>query len=242
MATGLDIIKGALKRINVYAAGENLSTLDANDALEVLNDLLDSLSTQENFVYGSLENILTFVPGQYQYTIGVGGDFNVQRPLRVTNAFTRITSGSSPGLDYPIEILNQNQYADIGLKNLRGPWPKALYYNTTYPLGNLYFYPNPGSAGSLHLFTDTILTQMTLAGSVSLPQGYLRALKWLLATEICSEYGVPITPIMLLKSREASDAIRALNAVPVPILQLDSILAGSQHTDAGWILHGGFAS
>jgi hypothetical protein len=91
---GLDIIKGALKRINSYMPGETISSMDANDALESLNDLLDSLSTQENYIYGSLENILTFVPGQYQYTIGTGGNFNVPRPL-VMAAAHALASGDA---------------------------------------------------------------------------------------------------------------------------------------------------
>jgi hypothetical protein len=242
MANGLDIITGALRRINAYMPGENISDMDANDALDVLNDLLDSLSTQESYVYGSLENILAFTPGQYQYTIGTGGNFNVARPLRITKAFTRITNQQANGLDYPMDILSQQEYADIGLKRLGGPWPIAVYYNPTYPLGNLYFYPNPSGAGELHLFTDTILTNMSLAGAVSLPQGYKRALKWLLAGEIASEYGITPTPFVMSRIKESTDAIKELNRIPVPLAQFDATLIGTRRTDAGWILHGGFAS
>jgi hypothetical protein len=241
LTTALDIIQGALKRINSYMPGEVLSTHDSNDALETLNDLLDSLSTQENYVYGSLENILTFTAGQYQYTIGTGGNFNVQRPLRVTNAFTRITSSSSGGLDYPIEIIDQTSYANIGLKRLPGPWPVALFYNPTFPLGNLSFYPAPGSAGELHLFTDTILSNIaTLATVISLPQGYNRMLKLLLAEELIIEYGLAVPPMLLKKSKEAADAIKAINSTPIPVMTLDSDLVRGNRTDAGWILHGGF--
>lgn len=70
MPTANDIILGALKFINVYAPGEPLDDADAEDALVTLNDLLDSLSTQEYAIYAAVENILTFTPQKYQYTVG----------------------------------------------------------------------------------------------------------------------------------------------------------------------------
>jgi len=76
-ATALDIITGALKRINVLAAGETLDNLSSQDALIVLNDLLDSLSNEHLACYQRVENILNFTSGQGTYTIGTpqGGTF-----------------------------------------------------------------------------------------------------------------------------------------------------------------------
>lgn len=68
--TAQDLITGALKFINVYAPGESLDSADADDALATLNDLLDSWSTTPGAVFKTNENILTFTPGQYSYTIG----------------------------------------------------------------------------------------------------------------------------------------------------------------------------
>jgi hypothetical protein len=70
MTTANDIILGALKFANIYAPGEPLDSADADDCLTTLNDLLESLSTDQAAVYASDENILTFVPQQYRYTIG----------------------------------------------------------------------------------------------------------------------------------------------------------------------------
>src|SRR6266404_539225 len=45
--------------------------------MQVLNDLLDSLSTDQAFVYTQTQNILAWTPGKFQYTVGnpVGGTF-----------------------------------------------------------------------------------------------------------------------------------------------------------------------
>lgn len=88
--TAQDLITGALKFCNVYAPGESLDAADADDALATLNDLLDSWSTTPGAVFKSVENILTFVPGQYSYTVGNydAGEF----AGTVTNGSPTITS------------------------------------------------------------------------------------------------------------------------------------------------------
>src|SRR5271170_1426979 len=68
--TALDLITGALRNINVQEAGEPIQPNDAADALQVLNDLLESLSTDKLFVFTANQNIVAWTPGQFQYTIG----------------------------------------------------------------------------------------------------------------------------------------------------------------------------
>lgn len=241
MSTALDLITGGLRRINSYTAGESLSSADANDALSVVNDLLESLSTSEAYVYGSVENIFTFTPNQYQYTIGAGGDFNTPRPLRVTSGFTRITTGSM-GLDYPIDVtMSEARYTEIRIKGLPAPWPIACWYNPTYPLGTLYFYQAPSEAGQLHLFTDTILSDLpTLNTVVSLPQGYSRFLKLLIAKELAPEYGKSWTKNLEDTLTESRNFVKALNQIPVPVANYDIEIVSHNRADAGWILTGGF--
>lgn len=70
MTTATDLVKGALRRINAYQSGETIAPQDLQDALDSANDLLDSWSTDKNYVFGSDEYILTWIPGQAQYRIG----------------------------------------------------------------------------------------------------------------------------------------------------------------------------
>jgi len=89
--TALDLIKGALSRANSYQSGETIAAPDAADCLETLNDLLDSLSTDQNFIFGSGENILNWTSGKNKYTIG-----NPVCTLFGSSAFTgTLTSGSN---------------------------------------------------------------------------------------------------------------------------------------------------
>lgn len=310
--TVLQLITGALRFINEYAPGESISADDANDALQTLNDLMESWSTDDASVFASQESIFTFTPNKYQYTIGnynagtfagtvisgstliinasipldmvingdlsgtgipsgttilgfdttantitmsqtgtvspgpqqisytICGDFKIPRPLRISDSFTRITTQAS-GLDYPIEIVSQQRYVDIGFKGISAPWPIIAWYNETMPLGNIYFYQNPSTAGELHLFTDNILTSFdSLTQKVIFPQGYSRAIKRMLARELAPEYGAQWSPMQERLAKEAYDYIKSLNQVPLPVARYDSELLTNQRTDAGWILYGGF--
>lgn len=317
--TAMDLVVGALRSINALEAGETPNPNDSSDALQVLNDLLESWSTDKLFIYAGVENILTLTPGQYQYTVGntVGGtfsgtlvsgspiisnvtipatlilggtvtDFNAQvpanttiiaigattvtmsanalstvstpetftyttpgnfaiaRPLRIPRAFTRITSFGTTGLDYPIDVdQTGDKYNAIGLKGVPGPWATLLYYNPTFPLGNIYLYPNPQLAGALHLWTDTIFTDFTNPTQViSLPQGYARAIKKNLALELVPEYGkIGSTRLALLQSqaRDSVDKIKKLNSTPAVQAFFDRDIVRTRRTDAGWIFHGGFS-
>jgi len=114
-STALDLITGALRNINALEAGEPIQPNDAADALQVLNDLLESLSTDKLFVFTANQNIVAWTPGQFQYTIGnpVQGTFvgtvnggtpfitNVTTPLVLTfglNGIGQTVGGSLTGL------------------------------------------------------------------------------------------------------------------------------------------------
>lgn len=312
--TGSDIVLGALLNINAYSPGQPLSPQIGSQCLTVLNDLIDSLSTDQNFIYTQTENIFGWTPGKYKYTIGnpVGGNFagtllansalisnvtapatlalgaslsdlqgaipsgttvlaigantvtmsqpalftvtgfdivtyttpgdiDIARPLRIRSGYTRVTGGVANGLDYWFDCQNtMDRYNEIGFKGVAGPWPYMLAYQPTYPLGTVWIYPNPQSSNEVHLFTDLIISEFTLTGGVDLPQGYSRALKKLLALELCPMFGKTPNPMLIKQAKDARDLIESQNSSPVETLRYDSDLIYSRHTDASWIMSGGF--
>jgi len=70
MTTPLDIISRALKDIGALEAGEAPSADAAQDALDMLNDMLDQWSNEDMIVYNFTEIIFPIIQGQTQYTIG----------------------------------------------------------------------------------------------------------------------------------------------------------------------------
>lgn len=77
MTTATEFITDALIDINALAVGQALPAANAAAALRRFNDLLDSLSTDKDFIYTTVENVLNWIGGTYKYTIGnpVGGTF-----------------------------------------------------------------------------------------------------------------------------------------------------------------------
>ena len=70
MTKPIDIITGALKDIGALAAGENPTADAAQDALDMLNILVDQWSNENMMVFNIQEIIWNVIPGQVQYTIG----------------------------------------------------------------------------------------------------------------------------------------------------------------------------
>ena len=172
-----------------------------------------------------------------------------QRPLAIQSSFVRINTNSNGtpivngGLDYPVAVLNLENYEMIGLKTLSGPWPKAMYYQPSDPLGNIFVWPNP-SQGEMHIFADTLFTRYgTVYDNIVLPQGYILALRWCLAERLAPMYGKNDPTAMAMISKFAAQAKATLKRTNMRPIQAstfsDALLVGRQK-DAGWILTGGF--
>jgi len=321
MTTPLDIVSRALKDIGALEAGETPSADAAQDAFDMMNDMIDQWSNESMMVTYKTEIIFPIVQGQTQYTIGPGGQIGAvftgsitnnvltvtaissgaiglgmtlsgtgiasgttivafgtgaggnineagtyilntyqtvssstinaywQRPLSINSAFVRINTNSNGmpinngGLDYPISILNFDQYEMIGLKTLNGPWPKALYYQPTELLGNIFVWPNP-SQGEMHIFADTLFSRYsTLADQITLPQGFNNALRWCLAERLMPMYGkASQTQIAMITAFAAQSkaTIKRTNMKPPQVSRFDEVITSSRSKDAGWILSGGF--
>jgi len=70
MTTAIDVISRALKDIGALEAGETPTPDAATDALDMLNDMLDQWSNEEQIVFNFTEIIFPIIQGQTQYTIG----------------------------------------------------------------------------------------------------------------------------------------------------------------------------
>ena len=321
---GLDFVKRALRHINSYQSGETIAPADAQDVTDQLNSMLDLWSIQKLAVFGSNENIFSWIVGQNQYRIGnptctsiglptfngtvtggsnvitgvtipaslvagtsynqvgagstltdsqnlfpantyvtvigantvtmsanatsnsqgldqitytIPGDFPIARPLRITNAFTRINQ-----LDFTLDVCDtQDRFLEILYKAQPGPWPTVGWYNNLMPYGVLNVYQTPGQGAQVHLFTDTILSNLTQQQTVIMPQGYAFAIEWNLAELIWPDYwGEKPVPSHIAKNAAHGLAtVKALNAKPAARAAYDRMLVRGNRPDGGWILTGG---
>ena len=172
-----------------------------------------------------------------------------QKPLTIDSAYVRINTNSNGqpilngGLDYQVGILALENYNQIGLKTLNGPWPKALYYNPNADQGNLFVWPNPAQ-GEMHLFANTIFSRYeTLYDTIVLPQGYSMSLRWCLAERLMPMYGkVNPTQITMINAyaSQSKATLKRTNMKPVASASYPTQMLVGRAKDAGWILNGGF--
>lgn len=107
MAKPYDIISRALKDIGALEAGEVPTADAAQDAFDMLNDMLDQWSNEGMMVYNYTEIIFPVVQNQTQYTIGPGGDVGSSFIGSIAGdilTITQVNSGS----------VTLNQYIDGG--------------------------------------------------------------------------------------------------------------------------------
>ena len=167
------------------------------------------------------------------------------RPLRINSAIVRVTTSVAGTLDYPVAVINLENYEMIGIKTLNGPWPRAVYYQPSMPLGVLNYWPNPNQVSEMHLYCDTLLTRFeTLNQTVTLPQGYNLALRFNLAELLMPEFGVKEAAVMQMVSTQAANTrawVKRTNMQPLQTARFDPVLTGGKLArDASFILHGGF--
>ena len=198
---------------------------------------------------GNVNEVGTYLLNISQTTASTTINAFYQRPLSINSSFVRINTNSNGtpiingGLDYPVAVLNLENYNMIGLKTLSGPWPKAVYYQPSDPLGNIFVWPNP-SQGEMHLFCDTLFSQyVTINDPIILPQGYEMALEWCLAERLMPSYGkASATQIQMINAfaAQGKSTIKRTNMKPVQNSAYQDAILTSRQRDAGWILSGGF--
>lgn len=207
MATARDVIQRALRLARVLGEGETMTAESADDALEALNQMLDSWNADRLYVYNvKLENF-NLVAGTNSYTIGDGGTFSTTRPVAIDGAFIRRNN-----LDYHVDVVAWHEYDRWVYKGAQSSLPFVLAYEPSYPLATIRMYPTPVEALTLYLRTRNTYSSVTLDTVFSVPPGYLRAMAYTLAEEIAPEYGTAVLPDVTKRARTARKAIQRLNS------------------------------
>jgi len=193
MATAGDIINGSLRLIGQLAEGEVPSADTAQDALNAMNQMIDSWSTERLAVFATQEQVFIWPTSAASRTLGPTGDFVGERPIKVDDS--TYFKDSTSGLSFGIKLINQQQYNAIALKTVTSTYPQVMWVNETYPNIEMTIYPMPFKALEWHIVSvQPLSSAATLATDLSFPPGYLRAFRYNLACELAPEFGVEPSP------------------------------------------------
>lgn len=220
--TGRDLISASLRLIGALAPGESLAASEATDGLASFNRMIDSWSTESLLIYARVRESFSLVAGTAAYTMGSGATFSTTRPQVIESVTISRSSVETP----PLNLLSLAQWAAIPDKTTQST-PDSVYASGSYPNETLNFYPTPDAADSVIIYSQKVLTAITLDAAISLPPGYERALVYNGALELAPEYGKQIDAMVLKAAEESKNSIKRANYRP-NYLEILDVPAGSR--------------
>lgn len=178
--TCAEIIEDALSLVNGIDDDETPSAHQLASARRALNRLCKAWMKRGLKLWLQEEATLDLVDGQASYTLGVGGNKVMNRPLEIYNV--RWTDGTN---EIPVLPFSRQEYFEQVNKTAEGK-PVRFYYDPQLTLGAIYFWPTPDSSTDDVKFNyRTPVEDFDAQGNDPyFPQEWLHALVTNLATQI----------------------------------------------------------
>jgi hypothetical protein len=202
MAAALDLITDALQEIGVIGAGETPNPDDAALGLSRLNQMMGSWSLQPGTMPVTAREVFDLTANKGgpddPYTIGVGGDFDTDRPNSLYAVAVVQNAGTSSEVEIPRALFTVDAYAVNQVKQLTNTFFTNAYYLPSYAgaLGTIILWPIPTSTDyKIALYLRKQLSSFAdLATDYDLPPGCQEAILYNLAIRLCKPFGRPVDP------------------------------------------------
>lgn len=212
MSSAQTIIDRALRLIGAIASGESPTTAESNDGLTALNAMISSWQTEKLNVFAYVDTSFNLAAADNSYTVGPAGNFALTpRPQKIEQVFV-----TANGINYEVELIDYEKWNRIPDQTSDSDIPVYAYYEPTLTTGTLKLWPVPNTVYALHIITWTSLAELAAVGtSVSLPQGYERALAYNLAIELAPEYGSEPSQSVVAVAMDSKASIKRANQRPM---------------------------
>ena len=139
-ATILELLEGSARLCNVIQQGEPLTAVQQQVFLTALSGMIDSYSNNPLLSWNVNEYSFP-ITGAASYTLGLGGDWNIPRPMNIAKAVARTNGGTPQQVDIPMTPITFMQYADLTVKNTTSQWGFCYYDDRSYPLRTIRTWP-----------------------------------------------------------------------------------------------------
>ncbi len=223
----VDLAKMALRTAGVSGQGMPLNPQDVRVAFDLCNEMLDAWAAKRITIFQTLRRTETVVANKGgpsdPYTVGLGGDIDIQRPLFLADA-NLIVQTTNPSFEIPLTVLKDSEYAAIAIKNMSSAMATAIYFNgkfdTTGPdtgLGDLFLYPVPNGSMSMQmaLYVPTALREFADIDTTdyTFPPGYAQALHYQLALRVAADFQRPLSGETLTLVRDTWKVVADSNVM-----------------------------
>jgi hypothetical protein len=187
-----EIIKRALRLLGVIAQGQTPSAIMIEEAASALNGLVKAWMADGMPLWAMKQAALTMVDGQKAYTIKIGGDLSIYKPLKVYQAWLH---NNDTNIDVPMRILTRQEYNILGNKETQG-MPIQVYYEPLRDEGIMHLFPRPDSYSAdncevVFVYQRPFEDFDAATDNPDFPQEWYDAVTYGLATRLAPEYGIP---------------------------------------------------
>lgn len=233
-----DLVTSALQRLGVLAEGEVANAAQANDGLVALNDLIDQWKAERLNIYQLVTTTFPIVPSQASYTVGTGGQINIDRPNFLDHvSFTDTTT--TPNVYISVDPLTDDAWTSLAVPGMLGAIPRLYWWQTTYPLGKLWLWPIPTGTtlvGGVDV-QSAISEFAALTTTVALPPGYRRMLRSNLALDLAADYGVQPSPSLIKAAQDSLAVVKRSNVKMMDVsFSADQLIGNS---GGSWSIYDG---
>jgi hypothetical protein len=164
--------------------------------------------------------------------VGIGQTVNIDRPMWI-NAISFLIPGSSPAIEVPIGMMDEDAFSSLSIKGLPSALPTQSFYQTNLAdaHGTLFLWPQPQSLSIVLYTPQAVGVPASLDSILQGPPGYQDAFLYQLALRFCSPFGVQIPPLLPRMASAAFENMKKPNVDPGAMSVDPALVPG---LGAGW--------
>ena len=219
-----DLFVAAMETIGATSLDEVPEASELQKCLRHCNLMLNSWSGRSLMIAATTQESFPLIAGQRSYTIGIGGNFNTDKPIKIESGFVR----DSANVDHPLYVVELDIYDSFDDKMIATARPDAIYYTPgkaqqVTNLGTIFCYPIPDAPDTLFINSQKYLTQfVNLTDNVTFQPVYQDAIVQNLAVKIWRIMGRkgPVPADLLRDARNAMQTVENINHT-LPIARID---------------------
>lgn len=202
MPTVSELIHSSFRLIGAIAAGETLETLELNDALVSLNQMMSSWNTEGASLVARKRLLQTVAATNGPFAL-------TERPVRIESA-----SVACGGIDSQLDIVDSAGWETTPEKAAQSVYVRKLYCDYGFPSASVYIAPIPRLSAQLEMWIYVPMLQFTsLSQVIDLPPGYEMAVRYNFAIALLPEYPrSQVDPTLPAQAQSYKASIVQLNA------------------------------
>lgn len=241
------IIRSAMRKIGVLAAGEALPPDEGDDALVVLRQMIDAWTLEKLLIPTNSVVTKVLFDSISEYTIGIypspqpvplpDSHIETARPESILAAFIR----DGHATDYILEVIDVETFSRISRKTNQSR-PSRFYFRNGWPMKTILFESLPYNDETLHLEViqplSELLPAIGLTEVINLPPGYEKALIYNLAIELAPEWGKEVSNVVGILATDGKKLIKRSNYQTV-VLGMDRAVATQRKGIGTYIIEQG---